>query len=102
MSNGTKEIPKRNELPEERTWRLEDIFESDDIWEKELKSLQEEIRQFEQYQGKLSESADTLYALLCLQDELSERLGKLRSEEHTSELQSRGHLVCRLLLEKTK
>src|SRR5690625_6289448 len=26
----------------------------------------------------------------------------LRSEEHTSELQSRGHLVCRLLLEKTK
>src|SRR5690625_6436388 len=32
------------------------------------------------------------------------RLGRcidfLRSEEHTSELQSRGHLVCRLLLEK--
>src|SRR5690625_5920752 len=27
---------------------------------------------------------------------------KLRSEEHTSELQSRGHLVCRLLLEKKK
>src|SRR5690625_1997850 len=25
---------------------------------------------------------------------------KVRSEEHTSELQSRGHLVCRLLLEK--
>src|SRR5579884_3143459 len=27
-------------------------------------------------------------------------LGAERSEEHTSELQSRGHLVCRLLLEK--
>src|SRR5437870_13613958 len=27
-------------------------------------------------------------------------LGLHRSEEHTSELQSRGHLVCRLLLEK--
>src|SRR5207253_7361600 len=26
----------------------------------------------------------------------------VRSEEHTSELQSRGHLVCRLLLEKKK
>src|SRR5439155_25788821 len=26
--------------------------------------------------------------------------GQARSEEHTSELQSRGHLVCRLLLEK--
>src|SRR2546429_755769 len=33
-----------------------------------------------------------------------EKLGfkKLRSEEHTSELQSRLHLVCRLLLEKKK
>src|SRR2546422_6426509 len=30
------------------------------------------------------------------------RLGPLRSEEHTSELQSRLHLVCRLLLEKKK
>src|SRR5690625_6599417 len=33
------------------------------------------------------------YCLACLFD---------RSEEHTSELQSRGHLVCRLLLEKKK
>src|SRR5437870_9747240 len=29
----------------------------------------------------------------------SDVLGVSRSEEHTSELQSRGHLVCRLLLE---
>src|SRR5690625_6072670 len=32
-------------------------------------------------------------------DEIRERLD-FRSEEHTSELQSRGHLVCSLLLEK--
>src|SRR2546429_3589485 len=30
------------------------------------------------------------------------RFCKIRSEEHTSELQSRLHLVCRLLLEKKK
>src|SRR5690625_6912043 len=29
-------------------------------------------------------------------------MSTMRSEEHTSELQSRGHLVCRLLLEKKK
>src|SRR2546422_1932643 len=36
--------------------------------------------------------------------ELEDHLGRssLRSEEHTSELQSRLHLVCRLLLEKKK
>src|SRR2546422_2784448 len=32
----------------------------------------------------------------------SARLDSVRSEEHTSELQSRLHLVCRLLLEKKK
>src|SRR5690625_1674796 len=30
------------------------------------------------------------------------QVARERSEEHTSELQSRGHLVCRLLLEKKK
>src|SRR5690625_5615489 len=38
-----------------------------------------------------------------LQAEANRGQGELkppRSEEHTSELQSRGHLVCRLLLEK--
>src|SRR2546422_10191778 len=34
--------------------------------------------------------------------EVGEVLPHLRSEEHTSELQSRLHLVCRLLLEKKK
>src|SRR3712207_7563619 len=39
-------------------------------------------------------------ALLVPAGALADRLG--RSEEHTSELQSRQYLVCRLLLEKKK
>src|SRR2546429_10015506 len=39
--------------------------------------------------------------LLCA-GTFSKPLSNLRSEEHTSELQSRLHLVCRLLLEKKK
>src|SRR2546429_7020173 len=34
--------------------------------------------------------------------QLRDVVGERRSEEHTSELQSRLHLVCRLLLEKKK
>src|SRR5439155_8883299 len=34
--------------------------------------------------------------------QFKESSADMRSEEHTSELQSRGHLVCRLLLEKKK
>src|SRR5690554_6991697 len=36
----------------------------------------------------------------CKQDRGARERRVLRSEEHTSELQSRPHLVCRLLLEK--
>src|SRR5690625_6573413 len=39
---------------------------------------------------------------LPVRDRLARRAQRFRSEEHTSELQSRGHLVCRLLLEKKK
>src|SRR2546429_5164141 len=41
---------------------------------------------------------DRVLALDAARDEVE----KARSEEHTSELQSRLHLVCRLLLEKKK
>src|SRR5690625_2527956 len=38
--------------------------------------------------------------MMCRAAAWLERCSSVRSEEHTSELQSRGHLVCRLLLEK--
>src|SRR2546429_9840888 len=40
--------------------------------------------------------------LVPLSLECVNQISKTRSEEHTSELQSRLHLVCRLLLEKKK
>src|SRR5207253_3298339 len=46
--------------------------------------------------------ASGVRALKALAVDLRRRAGAARSEEHTSELQSRGHLVCRLLLEKKK
>src|SRR3712207_8542518 len=47
------------------------------------------------------DAADELRKVL---EEVAERISKqaVRSEEHTSELQSRQYLVCRLLLEKKK
>src|SRR5690625_6471011 len=57
---------------------------------------------------ELSEHAFAVDSVLERLEGLAEDIGVspepfvLRSEEHTSELQSRGHLVCRLLLEKKK
>src|SRR5258707_2018107 len=48
--------------------------------------------------GMFIESADTLWVGAGF----TARLALDRSEEHTSELQSRQYLVCRLLLEKNK
>src|SRR3989442_12369855 len=46
---------------------------------------------------------DVTYPEELSAEKLAERIIEdLRSEEHTSELQSRPHLVCRLLLEKKK
>src|SRR5690625_6366889 len=41
---------------------------------------------------------DPLFPMFC--EWINTHFQIVRSEEHTSELQSRGHLVCRLLLEK--
>src|SRR2546422_4901978 len=47
-------------------------------------------------------SRDAIEKIRRLADQLRGERGIIRSEEHTSELQSRLHLVCRLLLEKKK
>ncbi|API91012.1 oligoendopeptidase F [Virgibacillus pantothenticus] len=82
MAKASKELPKREEIPVELTWRLEDIFETDEAWEKELADLQKAIPEIETFQGKLGASAKNLYDVLKLQDQLSERLGKLFTYSH--------------------
>src|SRR5439155_22839006 len=53
--------------------------------------------------AKSSTPSDDLFLCICRGAVSLRRLiVQNRSEEHTSELQSRGHLVCRLLLEKKK
>jgi oligoendopeptidase F len=84
MANETtvKSLPNRKDVKEELTWRLEDIFASDDLWEKEYKEVQELIKEAGSYQGTLSESADRLYKALKFQDEVSERMGRLYTYSH--------------------
>src|SRR5690554_7402071 len=56
-------------------------------------------------QGSLGNFAGGVLILLFKPFKVGDTIdaqGYLRSEEHTSELQSRPHLVCRLLLEKKK
>jgi len=77
-----KALSKRSEVPVEKTWRLEDIFATDDLWREEYNKLKSEIPNLLKYQGRLGESAQTLYELLQLNDDLGMRLGKLHTYAH--------------------
>src|SRR3989449_7958583 len=55
-----------------------------------------------QYRIRADLSIDANAVTLKLRDIINDSEIQQRSEEHTSELQSRLHLVCRLLLEKKK
>ncbi len=70
-------LPKRSEVPEEFTWKLSDIFPSDEAWEEENEALKLMPEKITAYQGKLSESAETLLGFFKLQDELEVRVSKL-------------------------
>ncbi|WP_370224727.1 oligoendopeptidase F [Cytobacillus sp.] len=84
MANETtvKKLPARNEISPEDTWRLEDIFPSDEEWDKEYNDVQKLIPNAGKYQGRLGESAETLYEALQFQDHLLSRLGKLYTYAH--------------------
>src|SRR2546422_2842884 len=67
----------------------------------ELNDPEEQRRRFEQ-QARLRAAGDPEAQQLDEDFIRALEYGMPRSEEHTSELQSRLHLVCRLLLEKKK
>ena len=62
-------IPKRSEVPEEFTWDLSAIFESDAAWEEGLKEFAGFAQKLAAFQGRLGESAAALLAFFRLGDE---------------------------------
>lgn len=72
-----KKLPLRKEIPEEYTWRLEDIFPNNHAWEEERKQIKEMLPKFADFQGTLGKSAEQLFAALTFRDEVFQRVGKL-------------------------
>ncbi|WP_251552464.1 oligoendopeptidase F [Neobacillus muris] len=77
-----KSLPSRSEIPVEETWKLEEIFASDQDWEQEFQEVSKLIPGIKEFEGKLGESAEILYKALQYQDQLLERLGKLYTYAH--------------------
>lgn len=64
---------KRSEVPVEQTWKLEDLFKSNEEWEKALNEVSELIPTVTKYKGKLHEGADVLFNCLEARTALLEK-----------------------------
>ncbi len=84
-----KKIPARSEIPAEDKWAIEDLFVSDEAWEQELATLEQASAAMAAYEGRLAESAKTLYEYLQQVEQVdvkADRLGNYcfrRSDEDT-------------------
>lgn len=66
-----KRIPKRSEQNPEYTWKLEDIYPTDEAWKTDLEKLRAMPEKVMEYKGKLSDSGENLLNLLRISDEIS-------------------------------
>ena len=55
-----KQLLNRDEIEEKYKWKLEDIYESDVLWEEELSKANEIVEQISKFQGTLASSAQNL------------------------------------------
>ncbi|KON88466.1 oligoendopeptidase F [Sporosarcina globispora] len=65
---------KRYEVPEDSTWKVEDLFAVEEDWHKEVKSIEEDLAVFHRFKGKLHEGSQVLLGCLSAQEKLSIRL----------------------------
>lgn len=72
-----RSVPKRSEVPEEFTWNLCDLYETDDKWLEALKKAKSIPEKLASYEGKLAASAETLLEYFRLDDEITLELNRL-------------------------
>ena len=72
----------RDNVPVEQTWDLKDLFQTNEAWEQELATLEEEVEEVTQYQGRLHEGAQILLACLNAHEKLQMRTIRVATYAH--------------------
>lgn len=67
---GKDRLCKRDEIPAEYKWNMQDMFATDELWEKEVQQVFDLAKEIEQYKGQLGKSAVTLLEFFQKLDEL--------------------------------
>ena len=63
---------KREEIPQQYKWKMEDLYATNELWEADFEKLQKGIAEIKRFEGTLAESADNLLKMQMACDELNE------------------------------
>mgnify|MGYP002626057599 CR=1 FL=1 len=74
-----QKLPKRNEVPVELTWRLEDVYENKEAWEADLAAVERESDVLAEMAGTVTDSAANLLAFLVRYEAMMEKMNKAYS-----------------------
>ena len=68
---------KREEIPQQYKWKMEDLYASNEAWEADFEKLQRGIEDIKKYEGTLAESAENLRKMMENCDALNELAEKV-------------------------
>ena len=71
------EILTREQVKEQYTWNMEDMYATNEDWEKDYESSFQEMNELESYKGKLSSSEQVLAEFLGKYAKLAEKVEKI-------------------------
>ncbi|MFP4662337.1 MAG: oligoendopeptidase F, partial [Halanaerobiales bacterium] len=86
-----KELPARSEVEDKYKWSLEDIYSTDEEWEKDFKKVKGMLDELEEYKGNLLSSSEKLFQGIQLIMDIEEIISRLyayshmRQDENTSD-----------------
>ena len=61
--NKEKTVKKRQECDPAYQWHIQDLYASDEAWEKDYESLTSEIQSLAAYEGRLKEGSEVLWSI---------------------------------------
>ena len=87
---------KREEIPQQYKWKMEDLYATNDAWEADFEKLQKGIEEIKKYEGTLGESAEQILEMQQSCDQLGELAEKVyvyanqRLHENTADAYYQG------------
>jgi oligoendopeptidase F len=91
------DVPERGEVEDAYKWSLGSMFADDEAWEAAFEDVQERIAELEQYEGRVTESAETLGAVLSTRESVMREVAnvasyaRMRSDEDTTDQQYQAY-----------